>query len=96
MKPPAIRDYPKSLKVGDETYAIKFVRKFKDSETVGECDPESRTIFLKLGEGREETFKTLIHELMHALLEFEGDLDVKHRFIYKAESLIYQFLCDNF
>jgi hypothetical protein len=94
--PLPIRKYPKTLKLGDETYRIRFVRRFEDKDTLGECDPEAKEIRLKLGQGREETFKTLIHEICHGLLEFEHDLKVKHKLIYGMEQAIYQFLTENF
>ena len=96
MKPPKKRDYPKSLILGEEVYTIRWVRKFKDPKVVGECDPHARGIRLKLGESREETFKTLLHEVCHGLLEFEHDLKVKHKLIYGMERALYQFLIDNF
>ena len=97
MKLPKKRDYPKSLRLGDETYKIKFVRKFKGcDETLGECDPEAKEIRIKYGQSDEETFKTLIHEICHGLLEFEHDLKVKHRLVYGIERALYQFLIDNF
>lgn len=96
MKPPRLKDYPKTIKLGDEVYTLRFVRKFEDRDQVGECDAENKEIILKLGEGREETFKTYIHEIIHGLIEFEGDVELKHRLVYKVENFIYQFFVDNF
>ena len=97
MQPPKLKDYPKHLKLGDTIYTIRFVRKFDDDpRQVGECCPSECEIKIKLGLGREETFKTLIHEIAHGLFEFEHDLKVKHRLIYGMEQALYQFLIDNF
>lgn len=88
------KDYPREFHIGDEIYRLKFVRKLP-KDTVGECDPSSKEIRILVGQGKNETFKTVIHEIMHALFEFENDIEIKHMFIYKAEEVIFQFLRDN-
>lgn len=90
------KDYPKELLIGSQVYKIKFVRKFKDKEQVGECDPETKEIKIKCGLGSKDTLKTFIHELCHAIFEFENDIELKHKLIYKFEEPIYQFILDNF
>lgn len=89
------RDYPKTLHIGSEIYRVKFVRKFKDSQTVGECDPEAKEIRILCGLGPEETLKTFIHELCHAVVEFEHEIEIKHKLIYALEEPIFRFLRDN-
>lgn len=90
------KDYPKTLHIGTEIYKVKFVRGFKDDPNcVGLCDSEKKEIYIKCGLGPEETLKTFIHETMHALFEFEHDIKTKHKWIYKAETAVYQFLRDN-
>ena len=88
-------EYPKELHIGTEIYKIKFVRKFKDKKTMGECDPEAKEIRIRCGLGPEETLMTLIHEVGHALFEFEHDIKIKHHLIYAFEKPLYQFLRDN-
>jgi hypothetical protein len=89
------KDYPKTLNIGDEVYTVKFVRKFKDRRTVGECDSSAKEIRIKTGQGPSETLKTFLHEVMHALFEFEHDVNIPHKLIYKLEAPISQFLRDN-
>ncbi len=97
MKLPKKRDYPKTLRLGDEVYKVKFVRKFKGcGKTLGECDPEKKEIRIRYGQTPEETFKTFLHEVCHGLIEFEHDIEIKHRMIYKLEIALYQFFIDNF
>lgn len=90
------KDYPKELLIGDEFYKVKFVRKFEDKNTVGECDPSSKEIRILCGQGGEDTLKTFIHEVCHALIEFEHDIEIKHKLIYALETPIYRFILDNF
>ncbi len=94
MRPPKIRQYPKSVIIKDEEYKIRFVRKL-GPKTFGECDPETREIRIRFGQGREETLKTMIHELFHAI-EFEYDLKIKHRLIHNLEEPLFLFLLSNF
>ena len=90
------RDYPKELIIGDVVYKIKFVRKFDHPDTVGECDPCDKEIRILQGQSPKETLLCLIHEVCHALIEFEHDIDIKHKLIYKLEKPIYKFIRDNF
>lgn len=87
--------YPKQLHIGSEIYTVKFVRKL-DANVVGECDPEAKEIRILCGQGPEKTLKTFIHELCHAVFEFEHDLEVKHKFIYAMEEPIFRLIRDNF
>lgn len=87
-------EYPKTLHVGTEIYTVKFVRKLPNT-TVGECDPEAKEIRILCGQSREETLKTFIHEIIHALVEFEHDIEIKHKLVYALEGPLYQFLRDN-
>ncbi len=90
------KHYPKSLYIGDVTYRIRFVRSFKDETTLGECDPSEHEIRIKQGMGREETLKTLLHELLHAIFEFEGGVTIPHKLIERMEGPLYNFLRDNY
>lgn len=87
--------YPKTLHIGSEIYRIKFVRKFKDKSTLAECDPSDLEIRIRCGQTSEETFQCFIHEILHALVEFENDIEIKHSLIYKLEKPLVQFIRDN-
>lgn len=90
------KDYPKSLVIGDQVYKVKWVKDFKrGGNTLAECDPSDLTITIKTGQSREETMKCFIHELLHAVVEFEGDIDIPHSLIYKLEEPIFRFIKDN-
>ncbi len=87
--------YPKTLVIGSEVYTVKFVRKLSKN-TVGECDPSEREIRILCGQTREDTLKTFIHEVCHAVFDFESDVKLKHKLIYAMENPIYAFIKDNF
>ncbi len=87
--------YPKTLHIGNEVYTVKFVRKLS-KDTVGECDPCDKEIRILCGQGPEDTLKTFIHEVCHAVIQFEHDIEVSHKLIYALETPIFRFLRDNF
>lgn len=87
--------YPTSLKVKDEEYRVAFVADIAGDNTVGQCDPGNRVIHIENGQSREEMLKTFIHETLHAL-EFEYDIKISHKAIYKLEIAIFNFIRDNF
>lgn len=94
-----LKDIPRTLMVGDSVWEIRFVRKMphgnaKDKNTVGMCCDDDKEICVRLGIGKREQAKTLIHELLHAL-EFEYQISIPHELIYKLEEPIYRLLCDN-
>ncbi len=97
MKLPPIRKYPKEIRVKDEMYKIKFVRKIagESSDTQGLCDPNTRIIRIKLGQSAAETFYTFIHEVLHAF-EAEYEIKTSHPDVYKLEKAIGDFLLTNF
>lgn len=94
MKLPKIKDYPKKLLIGEEYYAIRFVKSLENSDEVGECCPQDRVIRIKRKIGRQDTFKTFIHEVIHAF-EFEYELKISHALVYQLEEAIYSFLIEN-
>jgi hypothetical protein len=61
---------------------------------LGECRFDARQIVLKKGQSERETFKTFMHELMHAM-EVERGIKITHRAIYQMEEAIYYLLFHN-
>jgi hypothetical protein len=94
-----LKDIPRTVVVGETVWDIRFVRKIDDKrsagkETVGLCNDDDKEICVRLGIGKREQAKTLIHELLHAL-EFEYQISIPHELVYKLEEPIYRLLCDN-
>lgn len=55
------------------TYEVVFIDSFPDPKQVGECRPDSKQIVIKKGESPTETYKTFLHEVLHAMsLERDG------------------------
>lgn len=95
MKLPEISQYPKTINIGHEEYAIRFVNIIdRDPKTLGSCD-SSGIIRIKRGQSKAETFKTLIHEVMHAI-EYTYELKIDHQLIHKLEGPIVDLLMTNF
>ena len=91
MKIPHIKDYPKKIYLKEAVYKIKFV---KNLENLGETDPDKREIRIRKGMSRNETFRTMIHEVLH-FMEFEWPFEIPHRTVYKLEEAVFCFLIDN-
>jgi hypothetical protein len=94
MKLNGQRSYPKSLIVNDNEWAIKFVNLIDKKETLGLCDPETKTVYIKKGQKRGEILSTALHEIFH-VLEYEYGFDIKHSLVYKMEEAMTSFLLEN-
>ena len=80
-----IKAYPKEILIGETVWRVRFVRKFRgEPNTVGLCCEANETIYIRQGLGRVETFKTFLHELLHAV-EFEHKIEIPHKLIYQLE-----------
>ena len=89
--------YPTEWHVGDETYTLKPVRKIpgESADTVGLTDSEKKVIYIKKQLSKAQFFRTLVHELLHAV-EIELGVRVRHKEIYKLEKGIADLLLMNF
>jgi hypothetical protein len=92
MRIPTAKQYPASVSIRGETYKILFV---KNLDCLGETNWEDKTIKIRAGMSKNETFRTFIHESLHAI-EFDWPVNLKHKTVYKLEKAIFQFLLDNF
>ena len=94
MKIPRKSQYPQKIKVNKVLYTIVFVDQIEGKDTLGLCDFELKVIFIKNKQKPTETFKTFIHEFLHAI-EFEFNCGLEHSLIYKFEESIAKALYDN-
>lgn len=92
MKIPKIGEYPTKVYLRGDCYKIKFV---KGMRNLGETDSSKQVIRIKAGMSRNETFRTLLHELLH-FIEFTWPIKIKHKQVYKLEKALFQLLVDNF
>jgi hypothetical protein len=90
------KDYPRQLVIGENIWDLRFCRKIPEepSTTLGLCDPSEHVIWIRMGQTPEERFKTLAHELCHALA-FEWGLKENHAIIHALEEPILRFFLDN-
>lgn len=97
MKLPMDAGYPTELHINEETYTIKFVSRIpvKGRGVVGLCDPGSRTIYIKKGMTKSQTFRTLIHEVLHGI-ENEYSIPISHKVVHQLEKAIGDFFLTNF
>ncbi len=91
MNVPAIKDYPKHIYIRGDRYSLSFV---KNMQFAGSTDAGDRTIKIRAGMSPHETFRTAIHEVLHAI-EFSWPVKIKHKAVYKLEKAIFQLLLDN-
>ena len=85
-------EFPTKIRITSKiSYEIVWVPTFDCPKTVGECRYESKQIVLRQGESPTNTFKTLLHEVLHAM-EFEYKIDIPHKTIYGLEHAIERVL----
>lgn len=90
-----MKDCPREIQIGENTWDVKFVRRFQDKFTTGLCDPSETTIYIRMGQTDDERLKTLLHEILHAI-EYEYQLEIPHRLIHRLEDPLARFLVDNY
>lgn len=95
MSLPKKKNYPKKLFIGGDEYKVQFVKRFKESNTMGYTDAGLKVIRLSEKLTPEEMFKTFIHEVLHAI-EFSHPVEIKHRTIYELSDALYDFFECNF
>jgi len=89
---PKQHHYPFKIYFGSECYKVKFK---KNLDCYGKTNSSTKTITIKSGMSKRETFATFIHELLH-VIEFEAPIKIKHKTIYKLERAITELILDNF
>lgn len=88
-----VRSYANCWDIGDQCYELKFVQRLPDND-LGLCDPSRNSCYIKLGQTKKETFKTFIHEMIHAI-EDVYDFDLPHDFVEVLEVGVSDFIIDN-
>jgi hypothetical protein len=77
------------------TYEIVYQDVIKnDPNCLGLCDPNTRHIYIKTNQSKQNIIKCFIHEWLHSA-EAEFDIKIPHESIYKLEDAIYRFLTLN-
>lgn len=91
-----IKDYPREVRIKDSIWDIAFVRKIpgEPDSILGLCDPSLNKIYVRLGQSKEQTFKTVCHELVHAA-EHEYVFELPHAAVWKLEDFFFDLIKDN-
>jgi hypothetical protein len=94
---PKLRQYPRELSILGKPWKLRFCRTVPDPDprTVGLCDYEARTIWIKLGLTPKDRFETFWHEIIHAA-EFSAGCRLNHRTVYKVEKTLAAAFVENF
>jgi Zn-dependent peptidase ImmA (M78 family) len=92
----SVRDFlsKHEFKIAGLTYKIAWCKVIDDKSTLGYCCDESKVIYLKEGEDEDETFKTMIHELVHAI-DHVYSLKLRHAQVRKLELALADFMLQN-
>lgn len=83
---------PCKLWIKDRVWKVEYSKTIKH---YGDSNKHTRTIRIKAGMSPRETFKTLIHELLHAL-HMEHKFLLKHKTVYLLEDALFELIIDNF
>jgi hypothetical protein len=75
-------------------YSLAWVKVIDDPRTVGYCEDSSKIIYLKDGEPIDETFKTMLHEMIHAM-DHVYSIKLSHTQVRKLELAFAEFLIQN-
>jgi hypothetical protein len=75
------------------TYEIVWCEDFlNDKKQLGECWFEGKQIKINKNQSPTETFKTFIHEALHAIQFEYPELKLTHSQIYKLEEILFRIL----
>jgi hypothetical protein len=81
-------------KIAGLFYSVAYCKIIDEAATLGYCDSESKVLFIKDGQLVDETFKTVIHELLHAI-DDTYKIKLSHTQVRKLELAIAEFLIQN-
>ncbi len=91
----AVIKLPSQVKIKNKVvYEIVHIESFSDPNTLGECRFDAKQIVIKKGQTPSQEFKTLTHELLHAISEERG-IQISHKAIYQLEHAIEYLLKAN-
>jgi Zn-dependent peptidase ImmA (M78 family) len=90
---------PESVKILGLIYKVEQVEciDVKNEDTVGQADHNNLVIKLKSSLSSTQKENTLIHEIVHSILESLGDHELSddEKFVYRFSSVLHQVLKDN-
>ena len=86
-----MRKIPNTIKLKSKVkYEIIFADVIGEKEsTMAECRYDFKQIVIKNGQSETETWKSFIHELIHAI-EFEFRIPIPHKITYLLEDAVFR------
>ncbi len=89
------RSYPKQVVVKGEEWIVRFTNMIDNCpKTLGLCDPNTKTLYIKTKQDLVNTLATLIHECLHAW-EAEIEKDFPHAWIENLDTPVAALLVEN-
>ncbi len=86
---------PPKLRIGGASYKFKKLRKnIESAQFYGQTDWDSRTIHLAKGMAPATLARTIVHEMLHVLLD-EAGLNQNERLVLALEAQLSSFIADN-
>jgi len=82
------------FKIAGLFYKIAWCKVIDEARTLGYCEDSAQIIYMKDGQEIDETFKTMIHELVHAMDHVYG-MKLRHTQVRKLELALAEFLIQN-
>ncbi len=83
---------PKIRISGRVSYQVVFQDEIRGNPNLmGLAEPNERMIYIKIGMSERDTFKTLLHEVIHAI-EFESETPIPERITETLEEGIFKVL----
>ena len=68
---------PSRIQVKNEVYEVVYQETIDDPDDIGYCDDDKKTLYIKLGLGKELTLDVLTHELLHSITH-QYKIKIKH------------------
>lgn len=80
--------------IGAEEYKTAWCESIDGKDTLGYCDDVARVIYVKTGLKPEESFRVILHEVLHGIDDVY-DVKLSHKQIYKLETALADYLLKN-
>jgi hypothetical protein len=87
---------PDRVQVGRKSWytVLRVVKPPSGDYTAGECDPNTKTIFIRINETPRQTVLTYLHEVLHAY-SFEYDIGLTESQVTAMETKVFHYLLKN-
>lgn len=89
-----MKNAPQSIQVLGKTYAVEFVDKVDDKDSMGEHELSTQKIKIKNDQHAESAKETLLHEAIHAIDE-QLDLGIREQQVHRLAVGLFQVLREN-